>query len=155
MANPYIQKEVTKIINEQNIKYPQNLALAAAWIIANFKGVNIKIYDVTESSSLCDFNIVASMQNTTQAKAITDELTFNIKQNNGSILSLEGLSDAEWILVDAGDVIIHLFQETSRDIFDLDSLWKDYPQVQIPSEYYFGSAEVEVPRMEDPTDNFF
>lgn len=155
MANPYVQKEVAKIYNEQDIEFPKNVALAAAWIVANFKGVNIKIFDVKESSSLCDYNIIASMQNTTQARAITDELTFNIKQNGGSILSLEGLSDAEWILVDAGDVIVHLFQETARDVFDLDSLWKDFPQVEIPSEYYFGSPEVEAPRVEDPTENYF
>ena len=155
MANPYVEKEVSKIINEQNIEYPQNMAMASAWIIANFKGVNIKIFDVKNASSLCDYNIIASMQNPTQAKAIADEIQYNLKRNGAKILSVEGLSDAEWILLDAGDIIVHLFQETARDIFDLDSLWANFPQVEIPQDYYFASPEIAAPRKEDQTDHYF
>lgn len=156
MANAFIEKEVKKIIEEGKQDYPKNFALAASWIIANFKGVNIKIFDVKDSSSLCDYNIIASMQNTTQARAILDELSYNFKQNGGTILSIEGLTDAEWILLDAGDVIIHLFQEVAREIFDLDNLWGAYPQVEIPQEYYFGSSEIEaITKPEDPTNNYF
>lgn len=157
MANPYVEKEVKKIVEELSSEYPKNIALAAAWIIANFKGINIKIFDVKESSSLCDYNIIASMQNTTQARAVIDELSANLKKNGNNIISVEGLTDAEWILLDAGDIIIHLFQETARDIFDLDNLWGVFPQVEIPSEYYFSSPEIEQPvaKQEDPTDNYF
>jgi ribosome-associated protein len=157
MANPYVEKEVKKIVEELSGEYPKNIALAAAWIIANFKGINIKIFDVKESSSLCDYNIIASMQNTTQARAVIDELSANLKKNGNNIISIEGLTDAEWILLDAGDIIIHLFQETARDIFDLDNLWGAFPQIEIPSDYYFSSPEIEQPvaKQEDPTDNYF
>lgn len=155
MSNPFIEKQVTKIINEDGIEYPKNIALACAWIIANFKGVNIKVFDVSESSSLCDYNIIASAQNTTQARSIVDELTPNLKKHGQEILSLEGLSDAEWILVDAGDVIVHLFQETARDIFDLDTLWGDYPQVKIPEEYYFSAPNQDDKRSDDSSNNYF
>lgn len=154
MSNPYIEKQITKIINEDGIEFPKNIALASAWIIANFKGVNIKIFDVQGSSSLCDYNIIASAQNVTQARSMVDELSPNLKKNGQEILSVEGLTDAEWILVDAGDVIIHLFQETARDIFDLDTLWQGYPQVQIPEEYYFSNPSQEV-KKEDSNTNYF
>jgi len=155
MSNPFIEKQVAKIINEENIEYPKNIALACAWIIANFKGVNIKVFDVSASSSLCDYNILASAQNTTQARSIVDELSPNLKKHGQEILSLEGLSDAEWILVDAGDVIVHLFQETARDIFDLDTLWSAYPQVKIPEEYYFSTPNQDEKTPNDNSNNYF
>lgn len=156
MGNPYVEKEVKKIITDLGKEYPKNFALAAAWILANFKGVNIKVFDVKESSSLCDYNIIASMQNTTQARAAIEELSGNFRNNDANIISVEGLSDAEWILLDAGDVIVHLFQETARDIFDLDHLWGEFPQIEIPQDYYFSSPEMaKVASPEDPTDNYF
>ena len=154
MSNTFIEKEVAKIVEEHKADFPQNIALAAAWIIANFKGINIKIFDVRESSSLCDYNIIASAQNTTQARSIVDVLSPSLKNHNQEIISLEGVHEAEWILVDVGDIIIHLFVETSRDVFDLDQLWKDYPQVQIPEEYYFGTPQTET-NSSDPTNNYF
>jgi ribosome-associated protein len=154
MLNPFIEKEVSKIIEENKAEFPKNIALACAWVIANFKGINIKIYDVSGSSSLCDYNIIASAQNTTQARAIVDILSPALKANNQEILSMEGVHEAEWILVDTGDVIVHLFLETSRDIFDLDTLWRKYDQVQIPKEYYFGAAQNETSPTE-PTNNYF
>jgi ribosome-associated protein len=154
MGNAFIAKEVSKIINDKSIEYPRNIALACSWIIANFKGINIKIFDVRESSSLCDYNIIASATNVTQARAIIHEMTSNLRHNEQSIMSLEGTSDAEWILLDVADVIVHLFQETPRDVFDLDTLWKDYPQITIPEEYYFSTPQTEV-KKEDSTNNYF
>lgn len=154
MANPFVEKEVTKIIQEQNIEYPKNMAMACAWIIANFKGINIKIFDVANTSSLCDYNIIASAQNTTQAKAMVDEILVNLKKNGMELISLEGLSDGEWILLDMGDIIVHIFQELSREIFDLDKLWLGAPQVEIPQEYYFQNSEV-MAKEEDSSGSYF
>lgn len=155
MANPFVEKEVNKIINEQNLEYPKNMALASAWIIANFKGENIKIYDVQHSSSLCDYNIIASAQNITQAKAMVDEISYNLKKNGMNLTSLEGLTDGDWILLDLGDIIIHIFQEYAREIFNLDELWKNFSQIDIPQDYYFEHAEVTAVKEEDSTDSYF
>lgn len=153
MSNPYVQKEVKKVLSESEV--PLSWAMASAWILAHFKGVNIKIYDTKNSSSLCDYNIIASAENPTQAKTMVDELSFNLKQQGeANVISIEGLKDCEWILLDAGDVIVHIFQDISRDIFDLDSLWTEAPQIEIPQEYYFGAAE-EVAKKADPTENYF
>ncbi len=152
MSNPYVQKEVKKVLD--SAEYPTNMALAAAWIVAHFKGVNIKIYDTKDQSSLCDFNIIASAENTTQAKSMIDEIMFNLKQSGADVLSLEGLADGEWILLDIGDVIVHIFQDVSREVFDLDSLWHECDQVEIPQEYYFGAPE-EAAKEKDTTENYF
>lgn len=156
MANPFVEKEVKKIISEQNIEYPKNMALACAWIIANFKGVNIKIFDVGKTSSLCDYNIIASAQNTTQAKSMVDEILTNLKRNGMEMISLEGMTDGDWILLDMGDIIVHIFQEYSREIFDLDKLWSEASQVEIPQEYYFQNTEVAASEEEkDTSDSYF
>lgn len=151
MGNPYVQKEVSKIIEE--FEYPKNLAMASAWIMANFKGINLKIYDSKDSTSLCDYNIIGSAENTIQAKAMVDEIEEALKKGGAKVLSLEGLSDGEWILLDMGDVIVHVFQEQSRDYFDLDSLWEDQDQLEIPQEYYFSKQE-EI-KKSDNTENYF
>ena len=152
MSSSYIETEIQKVVSSE--EYPKNISLASAWIIAHFKGINIKIYDMQDSSSLCDYNIIASAENTTQARAMIDEIIKNLKPQNLDIISLEGMSDAEWILLDMGDVIIHIFQEISRDVFDLDSLWHKFDQVTIPQEYYFGQAP-EVKKEEDSGLNYF
>ncbi len=154
MANEFVVKEVNKIFKQED-EQTKKMALAAAWIVANYKGVNIKIYDVSGSSSLCDYNIIATAQNTMQARTMIDEIQHNLREHGGKILSLEGLTDGEWMLLDAGDVIVHIFQELPRDIFDLDELWSSYPQVEIPQEYYFEHPETAQKPKTDPTDNYF
>ncbi len=153
MSNPYIAKEVSKVIEAH--PYPENMALAAAWIMANFKGINLKIYDAKESSSLCDYNVIGSAENVTQARAMVDEIVKNFKDHDVEVISLEGMSEAEWILLDTGDVIIHIFQDVSRDAFDLDSLWSDRPQLEIPSEFYFGEAGQTAETKKTSSTNYF
>ena len=152
MANEFVAKEVNRIF-EQKEEKAKNMALAAAWIIANYKGVNIKIFEARKSSAICDFNIIATAQNVTQAKTMIDEIQFNLKKHGAKSVHVEGVMDGEWMLLDAADVIVHVFQETSRDIFDLDSLWEDQPQVEIPQDYYFEHPESST--KPDSTDNYF
>lgn len=155
MANAFIQKEVTKIIEDKKYEFPLNLAMASAWILANFKGINLKIFE-TKGSALCDYNVIASAQNTTQARSMIDEIQYALKQTGVTTYSLEGTTEAEWILLDMGDIIVHVFQENSRDIFDLDLLWKDYNQVQIPQEFYFSSAqEATNTKKDESPENYF
>lgn len=153
--NEFIKNEVAKIVAEYKAEYPKNVALASAWILANFKGINLKIFDVKETSSLADYYVIGSATNTTQARAMTDELQVNLKQSGLEILSTEGLTDAEWILVDAGDIMVHIFNENSREIFDLDHLWAKYDQIEIPQSYYFAGHDNPDTKTSDSTDNYF
>ncbi|MEX0798062.1 MAG: ribosome silencing factor [Bacteriovoracaceae bacterium] len=157
MANEFVQNEVNKIFEpkdgEKKDEKSKKMALACAWIIANYKGVNIKIFDVGATSALCDYNIIATAQNITQAKTMIDEIQYSLKRHGAKVLSLEGVTDGDWMLLDAADVIVHIFQDVARDVFDLDSLWADYPQLEIPQEYYFERSEVKAKT--DPTDNYF
>lgn len=137
-VNEYIQNEVNKVIKNPGFEFPLNHAMASAWILANFKGDNLKIFDMRKSTSLCDFSIIATAQNATQARAMVDEISVNLKGQGANILSYEGYESADWILLDTGDVMVHVFIGPSRDVYDLDIVYAKNAQVKIPEEFYFG-----------------
>ncbi len=152
--NEYVQNEVNKVISNPSFEFPLNHAMAAAWIIANFKGENLKVFDMRKTTSLCDYTIVATAQNTTQARAIVDEAA-NILKNLGTrIISSEGYESGDWILLDTGDVIIHIFNGPAREIYDLDMLYVRNAQVKIPEEFYF-SKPVETTSVKADLKGFF
>ena len=134
----YVQTEVKKVISNPGFEFPLNHAMASAWIVANYKGENLKIFDLRKASALCDYSILATAQNATQARAMVDEISANLKDNGASIVSYEGYESANWILLDTGDIIIHIFIGPARDVYDLDSVLTRSPQVKIPEEFYFG-----------------
>jgi len=139
MNNPYIDNGVAKVINDDQLEFPLNIALASCWISAHYKGENLKICDAREKSSLADYFILMSSNNPTQARSIADEISKQLGKHKATCLSKEGLDASDWILLDFGDVIIHIFQENARDIYDLDTIWADYPRAPIPAEYYVSS----------------
>jgi len=136
--NEYVQTEVKKVISNTGYEFPLNHAMASAWIVANYKGENLKIFDLRKSSALCDYSILATAQNATQARAMVDEISANLKDNGASIVSYEGYESADWILLDTGDIIVHIFNGPARDVYDLDLVLARNPQVRIPDEFYFG-----------------
>jgi ribosome-associated protein len=136
--NEYVQNEVNKIISNKSFEFPLNHAMASAWIMANFKGDNLKIFDLKKSSALCDYSIIATAQNATQARAMVDEISMNLKNHGASVVSYEGYESADWILLDTGDVIVHIFNGPARDVYDLDLILAKNAQVKIPEEFYFG-----------------
>lgn len=136
--NEYINAEVNKVISNSAYEFPLNHAMASAWIVANFKGENLKIFDLRKSSALCDYSIIATAQNATQARALVDEISSNLQQFGAKIVSYEGYEGADWILLDTGDIIVHIFNGPARDVYDLDMIFARAPQVKIPEEFYFG-----------------
>jgi ribosome-associated protein len=137
-ANEYVQSEVKKIISNHDYEFPLNHAMASAWIMANFKGDNLKIFDLRKSSALCDYSIIATAQNATQARAMVDEISSNLRTNGASVVSYEGYESADWILLDTGDIIVHIFNGPARDVYDLDMVLVKNPQIKIPEDFYFG-----------------
>lgn len=135
--NEYVKGEVDKIMSNSSYEFPLNHAFSSAWILANFKGDSLKIFDMRKSSSLCDYTILGTAQNATQARAMADEIAQNLKAHDASIISYEGYEGADWILIDTGDIMVHIFNGPARDIYDLDLVFAKNPQVQIPEEFYY------------------
>ena len=141
MSKEFIKKEIDQIINDQSTPYPQNVALACAWVLGNLKGINLKILDVKEISSLSDYFIIGSASNHKQAQAMAEEIITQLKRSGEKVISCEGLNSSDWVLIDIGDVLVHIFLETSRESYDLDTLWANAPILKIPTSYYLSSPE--------------
>jgi ribosome-associated protein len=142
MGNESLKTEVSKIMGSKNFPFPLNQAMSSVCILANLKGTNLKVFNLQNTSgSLCDFTILASATNPTQARAMAEELAFQFKESGAHIYSYEGYNSADWILIDTGDTITHIFLDATRDVYDLDKLFSKYPQEKIPDEFYFGPAK--------------
>jgi ribosome-associated protein len=80
---------------------------------------------VREISSFADYFMICSGTNIRQIQAIADEIESNLKEAGEYPASVEGYQNAEWVLVDYGDFVIHIFSEKARTYYDLDRLWRD------------------------------
>lgn len=150
MSNEFINKAVDKIVEDKNYPYPLNIAMASTWIIGNLKGVNLKVLDVAKQSSLADYFILGSANNQTQAKAMADEVLYQMKRVGYNAISREGMAaSADWILLDIGDIIIHIFLDSSRTSYDLDGLWDTAKHMDIPQDYYVSDNEEQPAKQND------
>tara|TARA_A100001388_G_scaffold56135_1_gene38660 strand:- start:1346 stop:1669 length:324 start_codon:yes stop_codon:yes gene_type:complete len=91
--------------------------------LENIKAVNPIAIDVKKISSLTDFMVIASGTSNRHLAAMSDKVIEGLKDSNVSGIKIEGQGGDEWLLVDAGDVIIHLMSSEARDFYDLESLW--------------------------------
>jgi len=144
MSKEYIEKNVNEIMEDKNFDFPKNMAMASAWVLGNLKGVNLKVMDTSETSSLSDYFVLCSATNITQAQSMAEDVLVQLKRHGYQAISKEGwAADSDWILLDMGDIIVHIFLENSRTVYDLDNLWNEAKPVEIPQEYYFSSEEAE------------
>jgi ribosome-associated protein len=87
------------------------------------KAVDVKVLDVEEISSFTDVMIVATGASTRQVKALADRVTEKCKEAGVRPLGVEGERESEWILVDLGDVVVHIMNPETRDFYQLEKLW--------------------------------
>jgi ribosome-associated protein len=93
---------------------------------------DIVILDVAEVLSVVDCFIIGSGRNTRQVATIVEEIEDAIKRAVGrSPLRIEGLRDATWVLMDYGDVVVHVFLEETREYYDLEHLWSTTPRIPV------------------------
>jgi ribosome-associated protein len=98
------------------------------------KAVNMIALDLREIASFTEFFVIASGMNPRQVQAIADEINEQLKkQLRRKPVRIEGYTGAEWVLLDYGDFIIHLFEKEARDFYDLERLWRDARRVEIPA----------------------
>ncbi len=84
--------------------------------------------------SYADYVLIVSASSTPQINAIADHCAFVGKKNGHKALSVEGAAGGnhEWVLVDFGDVVLHIFKGDARQRYDLEGLWSDAPRVEVP-----------------------
>tara|TARA_B100000989_G_scaffold243586_1_gene190615 strand:- start:93 stop:488 length:396 start_codon:yes stop_codon:yes gene_type:complete len=89
------------------------------------KAENILTIPLKGKSAMADYMVVASGTSSRQVAAMAEHIEFKLKQNKIAILGLEGLRQADWVLIDANDVIVHLFQPEVREFYGLERMWAD------------------------------
>lgn len=127
--------ETMTIENAANIEGAKK-ALLCAQAAIDKKAENLRILDVSELSGFTDYFLIASGMSDRQVQAIADAVSNVMEVNGYELLSAEGFQDGRWVLMDFGDVVVHLFLDALREYYDLENLWKDAPRVKIPSEFY-------------------
>jgi len=105
-------------------------SICCARLAGDKKANNIVILELRGVSSLADFFIICSGTSDRHVQAIANHIETTMKKEMESIaLGVEGLREGRWVLLDYDDVIIHVFQEKERALYDLESLWTECPRV--------------------------
>lgn len=89
------------------------------------KADNISVLDVRKLTSYTDYLILVSARSTRQAAAIGEYIKVELKKEKIKPITVDGLSEGTWVLLDYGDAIVHVFYEETRRYYDLDGLWAD------------------------------
>jgi ribosome-associated protein len=89
------------------------------------KASDIEVLDVAEQTSLAEYFVIASCQSTTQVRACADEVEEKLKEAGEELLHSEGYRGGAWILLDYGDVVVHVMQEETRGFYDIERLWSN------------------------------
>jgi ribosome-associated protein len=139
LSKAAVAEDFKKVVEDARWGRPQSYAMAMAKLAADYKAENLKIYDMDGTSSLCDYNVIVSCQNSVQSRSLVDEIGRQLRAAGIPLLSTEGYDSADWILLDQGDVILHVFTETARDLYNLDHNYRLRKTVAIPEEFYFGA----------------
>lgn len=94
---------------------------------------DIVVLDMQEVSLMADYFVIADANSNRQVKAIADEVVDQVEAGDVNVYSVSGKDSARCILIDLGDVIVHIFQKDVRDFYNLEKLWSDAPLVNIDS----------------------
>lgn len=115
------------------------IALQAA---AEKKAVEPVVLDLREIASFTDFFVIATGTNERQVQAISDEIYETLKKSGSIAARVEGYKTAEWILLDYGDFIVHVFEQKARQFYNLERLWRESKRVELPSGMFVDSSSL-------------
>lgn len=109
--------------------------LCAAYALEK-KAYNVRLLEVQGLSSLTDYLLIATGRSDRQVQSIAEAVRLGLKQDHAIMpLAIEGMNEGRWILIDYGDVMVHVFQEPVREFYDLDGLWSEAAEIAIPEKY--------------------
>lgn len=92
------------------------------------KAIDTKVLNISKLTSISDYFVIASGNSSTQAVAIADEIDYKMREAGFEGTNKEGYQSARWILLDYGDIIVHIFHKEERDFYNLERLWSDSEQ---------------------------
>lgn len=96
-------------------------------ILEDLKGKDISVLDVKDRTSVTDYMIIASGTSSRHIKSLADNLVLEIRKAGERLLGEEGKDASDWVLVDLGDVVVHIMMPSAREFYDLERFWRDAP----------------------------
>ena len=109
------------------------IALAAVKALDCKKAKDIKVLRIDKKTTIADYFVLCTGNSTTQVRTLADEVEYQLNRGNTPYVRLEGSDCVDWKVVDARDVIIHVFTNEARDFYKLEKLWADAEEVDIDS----------------------
>lgn len=110
------------------------LALAAARVAEETRGTDIRVLDLREITPVFDYFVIATGASRRQLHAMADEIEAVLKkEHHDRKRGAEGYEEGRWIVLDYGDVVVHLFDAEARQYWDLEHLWSDATRVPVPT----------------------
>lgn len=109
----------------------KEIARKAFLLLDEKKAIDIKVIDISKISVIADYFIITGGTNERQVKALADNVEEKLGKEGIVPKSIEGYHNANWILMDYGDVIIHIFNQEDRLFYDLEKIWMDGQSVEI------------------------
>lgn len=120
------------------------LAREAVKILIERKGIDVKLFNVTEKSSITDYYVNVTGRSSTNVAALADEVDVKLSERGRAPLRTEGKRGNGWILVDFGDVIINVFDRASRDFYNLDRHFPEDSQIDVSDIVAEVDAKLEI-----------
>ncbi|RLB33646.1 MAG: ribosome silencing factor [Deltaproteobacteria bacterium] len=106
-------------------------ALLCMKIIKERKAIDPVLFEVGKLTSITDFFLSASGKSSRQVQAISQHMTRRMREEGFKTYGVEGEKEGHWVLLDYGDVVVHLFYQPVREFYDLESLWVDAPRLEL------------------------
>jgi len=125
-------------VRERNHEAPKEIlderVLMAIQAANDKKALDVVLLDLREIATFTDQFLITSGANQRQVQAIADEVIDRLKKAGSAAARVEGYRTAEWILVDYGDFVVHVFDDKSRKFYDLERLWREGKRIELPAE---------------------
>jgi ribosome-associated protein len=129
-----IPNEIDNEIEIAGSLEPEEAVLLAVQAAGDKKAENPVILDLREVATFTEFFLICNGSNPKQVQAISYSIEDTLRKSGKRPLHIEGYNSAEWILLDYGDFIVHVFNNTSRRFYDLERLWRDAKRLEIPEQ---------------------
>ena len=113
---------------DQNIELLARVISEAAW---DRKALDLEVIDVRAMVSYCDYFIICSGRTDRQVQAIADGIASDLRDSGYRPRGVEGTTQGLWVLMDFGDIVVHIFQMHEREKYNLERMWEDAPRLEV------------------------
>jgi ribosome-associated protein len=115
-------------------------AVFTSRIASDKKAMDVVVLDMRQASSITDYFLICSGGSERQVQAIADAIDEQLSQSGIAALGIEGYREGHWVLMDYGDVIVHVFSQETREFYDLERLWANTPKIEMGHEHETAAA---------------